>query len=261
MWARRTEQAEELAEQCGSRPFDDLDALFDAVEAVLFCVPPNVQATLATRAAEAGCHLLLDKPLGLTLDQARGLADVIERTSVRSQVFLTARYNPVSRAFIETCHATDLLGVSMTMLSGAALPGGPFATPWRVAEGALLDVGPHALDLVEACAGSVVDITSEAGRDGLVAITCRHETGAVSQILLSISAAAEDSVWRLEAYDRQHTFVHDRPAPEAAIAAAQTALSEFAHAVRTGGPIEVDAARGLVVQELLERARSGIAGG
>jgi predicted dehydrogenase len=258
VWARRTEPAAALAEQCDTTAFEDFDAMLDEVEAVLFCVPPDVQVELATRAALAGRHLLLDKPVGLTLQQAQALVDVIQRTGVRSQVFFTARYTAETRGFIDQCRTTDLLGIQVTWLTGAVVPGSPFATPWRLSEGVLMDVGPHALDLVEACAGPITEVTLEANTAGLVGITCHHERGALSQMLLSFGAATQTPVWRCEAYDAERSWSHPTPTAEASAIAAQTALTEFARAVRSGQPIEIDATRGLLVQGLLEKAKSGV---
>ena len=60
-----------LADAHGVRAYDDFDALLDDVDAVAFSVPPDVQAPLATRAARAGKHLLLDKPIALTRERER----------------------------------------------------------------------------------------------------------------------------------------------------------------------------------------------
>ncbi|RDB48107.1 Gfo/Idh/MocA family oxidoreductase, partial [Tsukamurella tyrosinosolvens] len=55
-WARDPAAAAELF----PRSFDSPAELFDAVDAVAFAVPPNVQAELAVEAARAGKHLVLD---------------------------------------------------------------------------------------------------------------------------------------------------------------------------------------------------------
>ncbi|MFD9246408.1 Gfo/Idh/MocA family protein, partial [Streptomyces sp. NPDC059556] len=62
VWGRRPEAAGALAAASGTRAYDDVDALFEASDAVALALPPDVQAPLAVRAAHAGCHVLLDKP-------------------------------------------------------------------------------------------------------------------------------------------------------------------------------------------------------
>src|SRR6478736_9471382 len=70
VWGRDPSKAEALAAKHGARAYADADELFAAVDAVAFSVPPNVQAELALRAAEAGRALLLEKPLALTVEEA-----------------------------------------------------------------------------------------------------------------------------------------------------------------------------------------------
>ena len=67
VWGRRFERAQQVAGQMDVTAYDDVGALLDDVDAVAFAVPPDVQATLATRAARAGKHLLLDKPIATTV--------------------------------------------------------------------------------------------------------------------------------------------------------------------------------------------------
>ena len=45
-----------------------------------------------------------------------------------------------------------------TFISGAFLPGSPFASGWRAERGALLDVGPHIIDLAVEALGPVASV-------------------------------------------------------------------------------------------------------
>src|SRR4029450_14022349 len=77
VWARRPEAARALAEAHGARAVGNLEELWDSCEAVAFAVPPDVQAELATVAAGMGKHLLLDKPVALTVGAAADLAAAV----------------------------------------------------------------------------------------------------------------------------------------------------------------------------------------
>src|SRR5690348_7189167 len=72
VWARRPDAAAELAARLGTHAAGSFEELLDRCEAVAFAVPPDVQSTLAPRAARAGKALLLEKPLALDLSAARG---------------------------------------------------------------------------------------------------------------------------------------------------------------------------------------------
>ena len=67
VWARRPEAAQELVATHGGAAVARLEELFERCDAVAFAVPPDVQAEIAPRAAAAGKHLLLEKPLAFTL--------------------------------------------------------------------------------------------------------------------------------------------------------------------------------------------------
>src|SRR5262249_21566300 len=145
---------------------------------------PDVQAGLAIRAARAGKHLMLDKPLALTPDDARRLADAVDQTGVVTQLMLTQRFRPSVRAFIEKARSFGAIGAPLAFLSGAFVRG-PYATTWRREHGALHDLGPHAFDLLEGALGRITRIRASGDPRRWVALSCEHETGAVSDSSLS----------------------------------------------------------------------------
>ncbi|WP_338693032.1 Gfo/Idh/MocA family oxidoreductase [Streptomyces sp. Q6] len=252
VWARRTEAAQETAAPHGARVAADFDELLDHCEAVAFAVPPSVQAELAPLAAKAGKALLLEKPLALDLAAAERLVDAVDEAGVVSQLVLTKRYHPRTREFIERARRLDVTGARSCYLHGAFL-GGEFATSWRLEHGALYDLGPHLLDLLDAAVGPVVDVRATGDSRRWIELTCEHENGAVSQASLSGSVARERALTRVELFG---------PGPELVYDTAEidheecwpVLRREFATAVRAGRSGELDAHRGLVLQRLLERA-------
>src|ERR671939_536730 len=75
VWGRHLDRALPLAQQLGVRAYDDYAGLLRDVDAVAFTVPPDVQAVMATEAAKAGKHLLLEKPVATSVSAAHALAD------------------------------------------------------------------------------------------------------------------------------------------------------------------------------------------
>ena len=55
-------------------------------------LPPDVQVPVAVRAARAGRHLLLEKPLGLSASGADELLGAVTNAGVVSVVFFTSRF-------------------------------------------------------------------------------------------------------------------------------------------------------------------------
>jgi predicted dehydrogenase len=161
IWARRPEAAGALAAKHNTSAVGSYEALLDACDAVAFCVPPDVQATLAVAAAKAGKTLLLEKPIALDLASALELVDAVETADVRTVVLLSLRYaQPVKDFLAECAGLAPALGGRAAWVSGALRDGSPFATPWRLERGPLPDLGPHAIDVVDAAIGPV-----ELGRD------------------------------------------------------------------------------------------------
>ncbi|WP_042378203.1 Gfo/Idh/MocA family protein [Streptacidiphilus melanogenes] len=252
VWARRTEAAEELGGRFGAPAFGRLEELFDACEAVAFCVPPDVQAELASHAVRAGKAVLLEKPLAMELDGARRLADAVAEAGVVSQMVLTARYAAATREFLTQARAVRPMG-GVGVFTGS-LADGPFATPWRLERGALLDLGPHLVDLLDAALGRVVAVRAQGDPLGWVALTLEHESGALSQAGMTAFAGGSLPAPRIEVFGPGG---HARLAwPEALEEPFARMVAEFAAAVRTGEGHPLDARHGLRLQELLTEAQA-----
>lgn len=198
VWARRQEAADAVVAQHGGRTYPSVDALLADVDAVAFAVPPDIQAEHATRAAEAGRHLLLEKPIAADVASAERLADAAHTAGVHTGVFFTSRYTPKAREFLASATAASWHGARAAWVSGALLAGEFVDSAWRHDRGALWDVGPHAVDLLDAALGPVVEVRAAArGPVDLVQLLLEHESGAVSQVTLSLRVPVEPSVAEL----------------------------------------------------------------
>ncbi|MDX2545807.1 Gfo/Idh/MocA family protein [Streptomyces sp. WI04-05B] len=249
VWARRPEAAEETAAPYGAPVAARFEELLDSCEALAFAVPPAVQAEFALRAAKAGKALLLEKPIAEDLGAARRLVDAIDEAGVVSQVTLTNRYHPETRRFLAAAGEADVFGARAAFLSGAFL-GGAFASPWRLEQGALLDLGPHVLDLLDAAVGPITRVRGTGDPRRWIELTCEHENGAVSQASLSGSVNVAQGSARVELYGSGPELVFD----SAELDHEETwpvLRREFATAVRTGVSGELDARRGLRLQTLM----------
>ncbi|HJW58158.1 MAG TPA: Gfo/Idh/MocA family oxidoreductase, partial [Actinomycetota bacterium] len=239
VWARRPEAARALAEAHGSRAVASLEELWDVCEAVAFAVPPDVQAEVATAAARAGKHLLLDKPVALTVAAAEELAEVVGEAGVVSQLVLTNRYGSRGRRFLAEAEGFEVVGARCASLSGALLPGSPFATPWRLRHGALLDVGPHLFDLLEGAVGPIEELSGRGDPLRWVSLTCRHAGGQVSELSMSLALPLAETVFECVLYGPAGSLALRRATDPASAgaelgAAAATLRREFAAAVTSG---------------------------
>ena len=187
IWGRDPAKTEAAAARFGIAGYSDLDRLLAEVDAVAIAVPPDVQAELATRAAAAGRHLLLDKPLALSLDGANRVAKAVETAGVASLVFCTLRFLPDLAAWVEQAAAGDWQGGDGAWLGTVFTePDSPFAgSPWRRAKGALWDLGPHVLSLAVPVLGPVQRVTAAPGHGDTVHLILGHAGGASSTLTLS----------------------------------------------------------------------------
>jgi len=250
VWARREAAAQEVAGPHGAVAHDSFDRFLDDVDAVAFAVPPDVQVDLATRAARAGKALLLEKPLSLDLVGAEMLTREVEAAGVATQMVLTWRYAPAVRGLLEAVADTTTLGGRGHFLSGGLL-GGMFATPWRLAHGPLLDLGPHVIDLLDAALGPVVRIRAHGDPHRWVGLLLDHEGGAASEASLTAYSPGEA---RAGVEIDTAGGVLEVDTAGVAATATGTLVDEFVTTVRTGRAHPLDIHRGLHLQRLLTTA-------
>lgn len=255
VWARRPEAAQQVAERNNTEAVTDYEELLERCEAVAFCVPPNVQADMALTAAKAGKALLLEKPIALDLDAAERLVDAIDEAGVGSVVLLSMRYADPIEEFIQSARAiTKPLGGRVGWVSGGFREGSPFATPWRLENGPLPDLGPHAVDLIDAALGAVVSVKASGDAKRWVSLILEHDSGATSTVDLCAYAAAVN-VASAEVFgeDTSVTIDASTAADVASMMNVPTALVAAARGEATNAP---DARRGLHLQRILADAAS-----
>ncbi len=188
VWGRDAGRTAEVAELVGVPAYEDYDALLADVEAVVFSVAPSAQAELAVRAARAGRHLLLDKPVALSVEAAEALLDAVTAADVAALVFFTDRFTSGGRAWVEQVSATPGWYGGVAYWFGA-LDGSPFeASVWRRRSGALWDLGPHMLSTFTAALGPVHELTATAGPSDVVHLVARHDSGITSCATLTALA-------------------------------------------------------------------------
>ncbi|HEX3647897.1 MAG TPA: Gfo/Idh/MocA family oxidoreductase, partial [Pseudonocardiaceae bacterium] len=254
VWARRPAAADDLADAHGATVAADPAELFASVDAVAFAVPPDVQAELAGRAAAAGRHLVLEKPVGASVAEAERLAAAVGDAGVASLVLLTSRYAPAVVDWVATAAAGDW-SVGTASWVGGALLSGPFShSPWRHQRGAVLDVGPHVFDLLDAGLGPVVDVVAVTrGGHDVWQVLFAHESGARSSATLSIGLPVDPGVADLTLYGTSGRL----SLPTATASSVECyghLLDELVAMIRTGRTEHpLDVRRGVHLQRLIER--------
>lgn len=256
VWTRRAEAAEELCAAFGGTAYRTLDDLVDACDVVAFAVPPGVQAALVPAVAAAGRHVVLEKPLAADLPGARAVADAVASAGVRSATVLTLRFDRAVRSWLAAMPddppGPDTVGVAR-WLSGALL-GGPYhRSAWRAEHGALLDVGPHVIDLMDRALGPVTGVDAARHTDpDLWRIGLAHAGGARSTLTMSLRLPVDPTETEFAVFGGRAGRHVLGPRSDDGVACYARLLDELATAVGTGADPPVDAARALRVQEIVD---------
>lgn len=209
-WSRNHAALTELADRHGFVSVPTFADLIESVDAVAFCVPPDVQAHLAPEALDAGLPLLLEKPVARTVEQAARLDDHVAPVLVHYTRLLDGHVRP----WLDAAAQREWSRARVVLTNSATLGNDPFGrSPWRRDdEGALWDLGPHALSALQVVLGAVTEVTARRRGADIVLATV-HVGGATAQIVVSLASVTPvetvelfdeaGAVHRLEATKRQ----------------------------------------------------------
>lgn len=263
VWARRPEVTAELASAYGARGCPSFDDLLGTVDAVALAVPPQVQCGLAVRAAAAGRHLICEKPLAGNVADARAVVEAVRAAGVHSSMMLTLRHDVAIRNWLGGLPpgpaGVDTVG-SVRWLSGALL-GGPYAgSGWRAEHGALLDIGPHAIDLLDAALGPVTGVGwAHHDEPDLWRFGLDHAGGAHSSLTLSLRLPVDPTEIEFTVLGAAGVHRLTERAADARTSFTRL-LDELVAAMDGSGPAPaLDAAHGLRLQEIVEQVRAAAA--
>ncbi|MBO0747995.1 MAG: Gfo/Idh/MocA family oxidoreductase [Acidimicrobiaceae bacterium] len=190
VWGRNPDRTADLAAEFGARPAGSYAELLEKVDAVVFGVPPDVQAELAVEAAGAGRHLLLEKPMATSLAAADGLVGAVDAAGVSSVVFFTSRYDPGRQAWLEDVVGETWNGAWARSFAANFVEGSPYASStWRWERGALWDLGPHVLSVLLPVLGHVEAVSARPGVGDLAHLVLTHAGGATSTASITLRAS------------------------------------------------------------------------
>ncbi|WP_442577276.1 Gfo/Idh/MocA family protein [Microbacterium sp. F51-2R] len=142
----------------------------DDIDVVDIVTPGDTHAEIAIAALEAGKHVLCEKPLANTVDEAQAMTDAASRAAargVRSMVGFTYRRVPAAtfaRDLVAAGRLGEIRQVRAEYLQDWLMDADAPLT-WRLQKdragsGALGDIGAHAVDLVEYITGLKVETVS-----------------------------------------------------------------------------------------------------
>jgi predicted dehydrogenase len=154
------------ARGCAAEPsVEDLLARRD-VDVVCVCVPSGLHAEVGVRAAKAGKHLVVEKPVDVTLEAADRLLAAAREARVALTVMSQHRFDPgvieLKRLIDDGALGTLVLGEASTKWyrTQRYYDSAPWRGTWAMDGGALLNQGVHYVDLLRWCMGPVAEVTA-----------------------------------------------------------------------------------------------------
>ncbi|XID90140.1 Gfo/Idh/MocA family protein [Paenibacillaceae bacterium WGS1546] len=120
------------------------------IDAVSVCTWNNTHAPISIAALRAGKHVLVEKPLCRTVEEAHEVERAVRETGKLLQVGFVRRYDPnvkMLREFVEHGEFGELYYAKASTLRRLGNPGGWFADVERSGGGPLIDIGVHVIDL------------------------------------------------------------------------------------------------------------------
>jgi len=154
--SRSKASARRLADQAGLRRvaiYDDFDQALrhKGVDVVSICTPQHVHCANVLAAARAGKHLVIEKPVGISLAQLKRMRGAVRAAGVKTVVSFVLRWNPLFRK-LKALMAQGALGKPYCVEADYLSHNGSWWSGWgdtctlKNGVSALLVAGCHAID-------------------------------------------------------------------------------------------------------------------
>jgi predicted dehydrogenase len=287
-FARSAEARQSFAAKHGCRPADSLDAVLKdpSIQGVVLATPHSTHADLIVAAASAGKHVFVEKPLTLTVAEAKRAIAACERAGVTLLVGHNRRRQAATRR-VRALIDEGALGVLHQLETNLSLPGNLVPRPgWRSepAEsplGSMTPMGVHMVDNLVYLAGRVKRVVAFSKRilaktalDDVTSVLLEFESGplgfmnttfVVPKVTYTAAYGTEGNAWSEEEGTKLYLQKKGEELRQALPVAKNDSLTEqmaeFARCVRgaakpeTGGDSSLEVVA--VVEAAVESARSG----
>lgn len=193
--------ADRLAASTGCRAYHQLDAMLadPAVDVVTIATPSGAHLEPALAAAKAGKHVIVEKPLEITLKRCDRMIDACAKHGVKLATIFPSRFHASS---IEVKRAIDAGRFGRLTLGDAYVKwfrtqqyydGGAWRGTWELdGGGALMNQAVHSVDLLTWFMGPVTEITAQAD-------TLAHQRIAVEDVAVASLRFANGALGVIEA--------------------------------------------------------------
>ena len=109
--------AQKNASQYGIQSFESPQQLFEEVDVAHIVVPSSLHHELAIQAAEYGCHVLVEKPIALTVEDAANITETCAAKGVKLCVGHVERFNPAIMSLLGIVQSEELITIDFRRMS------------------------------------------------------------------------------------------------------------------------------------------------
>lgn len=285
-FARNPDRRQAFAADHDCLPADSFEALLadDAVEGLVVATPHSTHLPIIRAAAEAGKHVFMEKPLAISVAEAREAVEIARAAGIVLQVGHHRRRVAATRALRERIDREELGLVHLLetrMFNPADLEPRPGwrSDPEESPLGGMTALGVHMIDNIHYLAGRIAEVHAYSRQllargtlDDMTTLSMELESGALATLTTSlilpksITVAAfgtGGSAWS-EA-DGEELYVQPMGEPNRSLAPLDPVdpvadqMRELAACIREGATPEVDGEQALEVVAVLEAARISVA--
>lgn len=189
----RGDTAEALAAQYGVRTYPTYEALLAEVDIIDLCVPTDLHRAMTVQAAQAGAHVLCEKPIALTVEDGRAMIDACQKAGVRLFIAQVLRFVPQYASAQQVVASGQIGKPAVLRLTRAAYQPRKATDNWFVDEarsgGMILDLMIHDYDYARWLAGDVTRVFAKSARaiwaeapGDYALVVLRFASGAIAHI-------------------------------------------------------------------------------
>ena len=203
--SKSPESAKSFAETYGCKAYDSLDAMLadDEINAVTICSPSGAHLDPAIAAAQAGKHVVVEKPLEITPERCDQIIEACDEAGVKLAVTFQSRFHDSSRLIKEAIENGRFGTVTMGdayvkwYRTQEYYDSGAWRGTWALdGGGALMNQAIHTVDLLIWLMGDIQEISAMTGTmtherievEDVAVATLKFKSGALGVIEATTTA-------------------------------------------------------------------------
>ncbi len=198
VWDEDPARLQKVAQNFSVEPFPALNTLLDSqLDGLVICSANAHHRRQVEAAAGTVPHILCEKPIATTEQDARAMIEICQRTGTKLQIAFPVRFAPAVRQAREMLQEERLGQVySASCTNHGSMPGSWFVDPTQSGGGAVLDHTVHVIDLLRwFWHTEVTEVYAEIGQSLLHAGLGIDDTGLLSFQLANGIYGTLDTSW------------------------------------------------------------------